>query len=204
MKESENEMNFFKISNFKSPYSFGYICGIFLERGSLGKRSISIRIKNKKLSEILIKHLENLEVKRIKKIENESFTLIKAKFDKKLIVEEIKKSIKNEYLKSSEEFIRGFLRGYFDIKGYVIIKEEKIEKMVRKRVMIRVASVSLENLQSIKNLLLTQGVSSNISRAGKVFILEIKGKTRVLIFLKNIGFSLEEKSKIIEDSLIVV
>jgi len=214
MKENENEMNFVKNYydlnlnndlNLNSIYSFGYICGIFLERGSVGKRSMKIRIKDKELSEIINTHLQNLEIKKIKRVENELFTIITIKFDNKLILEEIKKRLENEYLKNrNEDFIKGFLRGYFDIKGYVKIKKEKDEKRIRKRVVIRVASKSLENLQNVKNLLLSQGISSNISRSGKVFILEIKGKTRVQLFLKNIGFSLEEKTKIIKDSLIVV
>jgi hypothetical protein len=204
----ENEMNFMKSFynfNLKSIYSFGYISGIFLERGSFGKKSMKIRIKNKTLSEIITNHLQNLEIKKIKMIENNLFISITIKFDNKLILEEIKKKFENEYFKKrNEDFIKGFLRGYFDIKGYVKIKKEKDEKRVRKRVIIRVASKSLENLRNVKNLLLSQGISSNISKSGKVFILEIKGKTRVQLFLKNIGFSLEEKTKIIKDSLIVV
>jgi hypothetical protein len=156
---------------------------------------MKIRIKNKELSEILISHLKNLEVKQIKKIENELFTLITVKFDNKLILEEIK-GLKNEYLQKNEEFIKGFLRGYFDIKGYVKIKKEKEEKRIRKRVLIRAASKSLENLQNIKNLLLIQGISSSISRAGKIFILEIKGKTRTQLFFNKIGFSYEKASPI--------
>ena len=87
-------------------------------------------------------------------------------------------------------FRKFFLRGILDSKATIQVRVSQ----GKKRVCLRIFSMSLDFLEDVRELLLLEGIKSIVYRSGTCYCLEINGKTKLWLLIKKVGFEDEEKT----------
>ncbi len=164
----------------------GYLIGVLFLKGTMlakeGNFVLSLRSKRKVVVEKVAKILGeigevDMKVFRYPSSKNISYgTRI---YSRKLVAKVIKLMENLEGELRREEFVKGFLKGVLESKGSYSLKVEKRNGRVRTVPRIRINSVNREKLRLVKGLLGRLGINASLSRAGKLWQLEIKGKFRI-------------------------
>ena len=205
----------------------GFVCGVLcgsghISIGSNGNYSVSLETKSKDMAVIFRENLHKVMSKRPKLCEYDKLyknkrhtAYLVSVYGKKAVLKfadkySFRKSPARQWKVPGQAFKNrrfriGFLRGFFDSKGTIIIRiksrKSGINKTPRKTFKtrnIRAASTNKRGLEQVRELLELEGIKSMLYRAGRCFVLDIEGKTRLALFGDKINFSIPSKRKKLE------
>ncbi len=202
-------------------YERGYVAGTLCGGGclfwdnKLGNYGVTLEVKDQDIAKHFSRCLQKMIEKPVKTIvrrrifKNVSYKTFVVYFYSKKETKKLK-DIYNvnfgtfEWMPPKEGYVnvkfrQGFLRAFFDCEGTVRIRfRKRTETRFEKIRNIRAQSANMEGLFEIKKLLLLENIPSIIYPSGKYHTLDIEGKQRLETYLKNIGFSSQEKQRKLE------
>jgi len=208
----------------KDDFDVGYVCGALCARGHVvwdEKRkhyTITLEIKNDEFAKVFSERISHIVPKVI-------MLNLKKTYRGRMYITNViriygKEVIRNLFNENKlkvgcrdwkvppraykdERFRKGFLQGYFDGDGHVNVRLRKHKNgKLQRRWSIKATSANKDGLIEIKKLLYLEGVKSYVYQTGNYFVVEIDGKTNVMLFKNNVNFGVKNKREKLESSLI--
>jgi len=167
---------------------FGFVVGWLCGRGSVvyDEKHGNYYLTFRKVDEHLIRKLESVYGK---------FTKLKkeVRVYGKHFVKEVLKMIGDgkswcvpNLAFSHEGFRRGFLMGYFHVRGKFRLRIRVVGGKKVRSYILYVNDVNLKGLRGVKKLLEMEGIKSLLFKTGVCYRLEIHGKTWVELFKRKV------------------
>ncbi len=189
----------------------GFVCGSLCGGGSVccskktGNYSFTLRTSDKQFADVFLLSLSNIsqtepKVREAKKGGKTRYTV--QLYGKKTVKRLLKKWNNRfgtrdwtvpDMAYDSKRFRRGFLSGFFEVKGYIRVRFRGSGKKRTKVRNVRVKSVNHKGLKEVEALLSLEDVDCNIYKSGKCWCLDIEGKRRVSKFHNRVGFATKDK-----------
>ena len=174
----------------------GYLVGVLFLKGSVIVKdrnyAISLVSRRKgvveKVAEILAE-MGEVDMKVFGNPSSKNVSYGTRIYSRGVVIEVIKLMESLEISLRREEFAKGFLRGVIESKGSYSLKVEKRNGRVKVVPRVRISSVDRDKLSLVRELFRKRGINASLSRAGRLWQLEIKGKFS-MEKLKEIGVDL--------------
>lgn len=192
--------------------SLFYLLGVFYNRGSIRKGILTLETSVEEIAKIVANKLEKISVnvrvaEKRRNEKNNTRYIIVGKINEyywKIFqdIVETRNECKLE-LEENANLRRMFLRGFFDIKGFLNVAQyyDKKEGRKKRKMRIRASSINYELLNLIQKLLKIEGINSRIyciankNKVNKLYVIEIQGRNSIIEFKNKIS---SERKDVIE------
>lgn len=216
IKREEKYKN--KIEFLTPSYELGYFLGAIKGDGHVrydenkSLYQVNIGVKDKDFIEFLKKQTQEIYPYHIRIWEREDSHSKKNGVFYGLTIhsKDFCKLIKDYNLEEmkDEEIIKGFLRGFFDAEGSMVIYSLNIPRLAVRHITLTHKDYSLIlliigflNRFNIKSGKISVKKGSGFNPKGIYYVFKITGKENLINFKNNVGFSIQRKQKKLEEAL---
>ena len=192
----------------KPNFQLGYVLGTLNGDGTIGYSQSSLGVTDLDFMNYFKKQLQKIYPYKISQCKRDRGGKRKLIYAIYFYSKDYCKFLKEYNLKSipfeSENFKRGFLKGFYDSEGSVRASNLDNKKIAKRE--ISFTQKSFETIKLISVLLkqfnishkINSRIGSGFNKIGKYYSIEIYGFNNLLIFKKKIGFSIHRKERILD------